>query len=53
MPYVQWTVRLLALNTGGSIDLVRRLMNGLFNVAVNWAGGLHHAKKAQVSGFST
>jgi histone deacetylase 1/2 len=28
-----------------------RLNHGLADVAVNWAGGLHHAKKAEASGF--
>ena len=37
--------------TGGSIDGVRRLNQGLSDVAINWSGGLHHAKKAEASGF--
>ena len=39
------------LYTGGSMDGARRLNAGLCDVAVNWSGGLHHAGKAQASGF--
>jgi acetoin utilization deacetylase AcuC-like enzyme len=28
-----------------------RLNHGLCDIAINWAGGLHHAKKAEASGF--
>ncbi|XP_052878481.1 uncharacterized protein LOC108477140 isoform X3 [Gossypium arboreum] len=30
---------------GGTIDAARRLNNQLCDIAINWAGGLHHAKK--------
>lgn len=36
---------------GGSLDAARRLNHGHGSVAVNWAGGLHHAKKSEASGF--
>lgn len=36
---------------GGSIDGARKLILGQSDVAINWAGGLHHAKKAMASGF--
>ncbi|CAI0398228.1 unnamed protein product [Linum tenue] len=36
---------------GGTIDAARRLNNQLCDVAINWAGGLHHAKKCEASGF--
>ncbi|XP_075490516.1 histone deacetylase 9 isoform X2 [Primulina tabacum] len=36
---------------GGTIDAARRLNNKLCDVAINWAGGLHHAKKCEASGF--
>ncbi|KAJ8440504.1 hypothetical protein Cgig2_022945 [Carnegiea gigantea] len=36
---------------GGTIDAARRLNNQLCDIAINWAGGLHHAKKCQASGF--
>lgn len=37
--------------TAGSIDGARSLMLGTSDVAINWSGGLHHAKKAMASGF--
>jgi histone deacetylase 1/2 len=36
---------------GASIDGAVRLNHGLADVAINWAGGLHHAKKCEASGF--
>ena len=37
--------------TGGSIGGAVRLNHGLADVAINWMGGLHHAKKSEASGF--
>lgn len=37
--------------TGGSMDGARRLNQGLSDIAINWSGGLHHAKKSEASGF--
>jgi hypothetical protein len=37
--------------TGGSIDGAVHLNHQRCEVAVNWSGGLHHAKKAESSGF--
>lgn len=37
--------------TGGSIDGARKLMDFSADIAINWAGGLHHAKKSEASGF--
>ncbi|CAI9105566.1 OLC1v1004514C2 [Oldenlandia corymbosa var. corymbosa] len=36
---------------GGTLDAARRLNNQLCDIAINWAGGLHHAKKCEASGF--
>lgn len=36
---------------GASVQGAVRLNHGLADVAINWAGGLHHAKKAEASGF--
>ena len=33
------------------VDAASRLNQGLNQVCVNWSGGLHHAKKAEASGF--
>lgn len=37
--------------TGCSIDGAVKLNHGLSDIAINWAGGLHHAKKSEASGF--
>lgn len=39
------------LYTGGSIDGARKLMADTADITINWAGGLHHAKKCEASGF--
>ena len=39
------------LYTGGSLDGAARLNQGLSDIAINWSGGLHHAKKTEASGF--
>ena len=33
------------------LDAASRLNQGLNQICVNWSGGLHHAKKAEASGF--
>ncbi|CCI40018.1 unnamed protein product [Albugo candida] len=37
--------------SGGTLDAAHRLNHGLCDIAINWAGGLHHAKKSEGSGF--
>ena len=39
------------LYTGASLDGAVKLNRGDCDVAVNWSGGLHHAKKSEASGF--
>lgn len=39
------------VSTGGSIDGARKLITGGADIAINWAGGLHHAKKTHAAGF--
>ena len=39
------------ISAGGSLAGALRLNRGLCDVAINWAGGLHHAKKTEASGF--
>uniref|UniRef100_A0A0G4HFI9 histone deacetylase n=1 Tax=Chromera velia CCMP2878 TaxID=1169474 RepID=A0A0G4HFI9_9ALVE len=36
---------------GASIEAAQRLNHGRAEIAVNWAGGLHHAKKSEAAGF--
>lgn len=37
--------------SGGSIEGARRVVRGDYQFAINWAGGLHHGKKHEASGF--
>ena len=39
------------LYTSGSIGGAARLNQDKADIVINWAGGLHHAKKAEASGF--
>ena len=39
------------LYSGASIEGAAKLNSGQYDIAVNWAGGLHHAKKSSSSGF--
>ncbi|EDK41918.1 histone deacetylase RPD3 [Lodderomyces elongisporus NRRL YB-4239] len=39
------------ISCGGSMEGAARLNNGDADVAINYAGGLHHAKKSEASGF--
>lgn len=40
-----------AIYTGGSLQAAQMLNKRQYDVAINWAGGLHHAKKNAPSGF--
>lgn len=40
-----------SISAGGSMEGAARLSRDKCDIAVNWAGGLHHAKKAEASGF--
>ncbi|CAN6673049.1 probable histone deacetylase Hos2p [Trichomonascus vanleenenianus] len=40
-----------AMYAGTSLDASRKLISGQSDIAVNWSGGLHHAKKHGASGF--
>lgn len=42
---------LASISSGGSIEGAARLNRGRADIAINWAGGLHHAKKNIPSGF--
>lgn len=39
------------LYTGASLDGAVQLCLGQTDIAINWSGGLHHAKKSEASGF--
>lgn len=36
---------------GASLAAARKLCAGTTDIAINWSGGLHHAKKGEASGF--
>ncbi|EIW82040.1 histone deacetylase RPD3 [Coniophora puteana RWD-64-598 SS2] len=40
-----------SISAGGSLAAARRIQDGAADIAINWAGGLHHAKKREASGF--
>lgn len=39
------------ISAGGSMTGARLLNDNKADIAINWAGGLHHAKKGEASGF--
>lgn len=39
------------ISAGGSMEGAARLVRNKCDIAINWAGGLHHAKKSEASGF--
>lgn len=40
-----------SIYSGASLDALRKLISGMSDIAINWSGGLHHAKKFEPSGF--
>ncbi|VEU20614.1 DEKNAAC101436 [Brettanomyces naardenensis] len=40
-----------SMYAGASLDASRKLISGMSDIAINWSGGLHHAKKYEPSGF--
>ncbi|KXN70957.1 YNL330Cp-like protein [Conidiobolus coronatus NRRL 28638] len=40
-----------ALAAGGTIEAVAQLNHNKADIAINWSGGLHHAKRCEASGF--
>jgi histone deacetylase 1/2 len=40
-----------AISAGGSMEGAARLNRDKCDIAINWAGGLHHAKKSEAGGF--
>ncbi|EER29608.1 histone deacetylase [Coccidioides posadasii str. Silveira] len=40
-----------SLYAGATLDAARKLCNNQSEIAINWSGGLHHAKKSEASGF--
>lgn len=50
-PVFDGLFRFCSIYTGASLDGAVKLNHGLSDIAVNWSGGLHHAKKGEASGF--
>jgi len=50
-PVFDGLFELCQLYTSGSIGGASRLNEDKADIVINWAGGLHHAKKAEASGF--
>lgn len=40
-----------SIYAGSSLDATSKLISGASDIAINWSGGLHHAKKYAPSGF--
>ncbi|ORY38351.1 histone deacetylase [Rhizoclosmatium globosum] len=40
-----------SLSAGGSVSAAQKLNRGDSDIAINWGGGLHHAKRGEASGF--
>jgi acetoin utilization deacetylase AcuC-like enzyme len=38
-------------SSGASLECARKIVDGSSDIAINWSGGLHHAKKFEASGF--
>ncbi|CAD8152549.1 unnamed protein product [Paramecium pentaurelia] len=38
-------------SAGASIDCAHTILTGQADIAINWSGGLHHAKKKEAAGF--
>lgn len=39
------------LSAGGSLLAAQKINTNEYDIAINWAGGLHHAKRSEASGF--
>ncbi|KAJ2936299.1 hypothetical protein H1R20_g796, partial [Candolleomyces eurysporus] len=50
-PAFEGLAEFCSISAGGSIGAAQRIASGASDIAINWAGGLHHAKKREASGF--
>lgn len=41
----------IRLYAGASIEAANKINSGMCDIAINWSGGLHHAKKGEASGL--
>ena len=49
-PIFDGVFKFCQIYAGASIHGAQKLIQDDYNIAINWAGGLHHAKKSQASG---
>lgn len=50
-PIFDGVFKFCQIYAGASIHGAQKLIQDDYDIAINWAGGLHHAKKGQASGF--
>ena len=50
-PVIDGLFEFCGISAGASMEGAARLNRQKCDIAVNWAGGLHHAKKSEASGF--
>lgn len=50
-PVFDGLFRYCSLYSGASLDAARKITSHQSDIAINWSGGLHHAKKNEASGF--
>ena len=50
-PVFDGVYRYCQIYSGGTLDAALKLCHRQYDIAVNWSGGLHHARKANASGF--
>ncbi|KAI4128594.1 MAG: hypothetical protein LQ347_004115 [Umbilicaria vellea] len=50
-PIFQGLFEHCSLYAGASVDAARKLINNQSDIAINWSGGLHHARKGSAFGF--
>ncbi|RDA90288.1 hypothetical protein CP533_1492 [Ophiocordyceps camponoti-saundersi (nom. inval.)] len=50
-PVFEGLFEFCGISAGGSMEGAARLNRQKCDIAINWAGGLHHAKKCEASGF--
>ncbi|KAG5683968.1 hypothetical protein PVAND_013223 [Polypedilum vanderplanki] len=50
-PVFDGVFKFAQISAGGSLAAAAHINDNTADIAINWAGGLHHAKKSQASGF--
>jgi histone deacetylase 1/2 len=50
-PVFEGLFEFCTISAGGSVAAAQQIASGSYDIAINWAGGLHHAKKREASGF--